>query len=100
MLIVLIVLWLADFILLVLVSSQTTRGSPRVVNMASRYERGFYKRLQGFSTADEWKALCPMIKRKSKANVYEVEYILGERKGKVSEFQYSVFHLRKFNYIL
>ena len=67
--------------------------------MASRHEEGFYRRLQSFSTADEWKALQSPVKRTSKkADVYEVEYILGKRKRKVRQFSFYVFVYSKLNY--
>jgi len=55
--------------------------------MASRREEGFYGRLHHFSTADEWNVLRPRsVIRKRKSEVFEVEFILGERKRKVCEF--------------
>ena len=52
-----------------------------------RWEEGFYGRLHRFSTADEWNVLRPRsVDRKRKSEVFEVEFILGERKRKVREF--------------
>ena len=49
-------------------------------------EGGFYRRLQLFSTANEWEALLVKPKRKRKRNgddVFEVENILADRKSVV-----------------
>ena len=67
-------------------------SSKHVFKMASRREEtrreeGFYGRLHRFSTADEWNVLRPRsVVRKRKSEVFEVEFILGERKRKVREF--------------
>ena len=61
-----------------------------------RRETGFYRRLNRFSTADEWNVLSqPSTVRCPKREVYEVEAIVGERKRKVREFPFSVFPLQR-----
>ena len=60
-------------------------------------EGGFYRRLQLFSTANEWEALLVKPKRKRKRNgddVFEVENILAERKRKVRRFSYLAFSIQ------
>ena len=53
----------------------------------TRREVGFYRRLHRFSTADKWNVLRPWsVVRKRKSEVFEVEFILGERKRKVHEY--------------
>ena len=53
----------------------------------TRREVGFYGRLHRFSMADEWNVLRPRsVVRKRKSEVFEVQFILGERKRKVREF--------------
>ena len=54
--------------------------------MASHPE-GFYDGLHSFSTADEWNVLrLRSVVRKRKSEVFQVEFILGERNRKVCEF--------------
>ena len=62
--------------------------------MASRREQrrqtGFYRRLNRFSTADEWNVLSQSSTvRRWKKEVFEVEAIVGERKRKVREFPFA-----------
>ena len=63
--------------------------------MASRREQcrqtGFYRRLNRFSTADEWNVLSQpsTVRRSKKEEVFEVEAIVGERKRKVREFPFA-----------
>ena len=68
----------------------------RLARREQRQETGFYRRLNRFSTADEWNVLSqPSTVRRPKREVYEVEAIVGEKKRKVREFPFSVFPLQR-----
>ena len=69
--------------------------------MASRNEKGFYKRLQSFSATDKWKALQSPVKRTPpRTDVNEVEYILGKRRRKVGQFPFMFSFTVKLNHSL